>query len=233
MLSDELKRDLILSIGTHHRKRPLTPVEVAEGIDAAKKSGMSLKEIGDMVLLHDSSMLGRFTSLLNLKPEIKSLVDWGQSGATISFSSATEISNLALSDQEAIASAVLEYRLTKNDVIQISQINKRSGRDINDCIKEVLSMRPQIVRKHVFIGAITEESLLERLAESKQADRDEMLKRVIESRFRFETGWSGRLGKKEFSLVGDEELSGQLKRLEPSFEHVINHWLMEEMQNEE
>ncbi len=44
--------------------------------------------------------------------------------------------------------------------------------------------------------------------------------------------WSGRLGNKRFSLVGDEQLSRELQKLEPDFEQFINKQLKQEVIND-
>lgn len=221
-------RDLILSVGTHRRQRRLSPIEAAELFHIEKAGGKTNQQLADMVLLKDTTMVNRFLSLLELSPELRHLVDWGQSDSTISFTAAAELSHLEFSDQECLAEAVLKYSLTKSEVIQIVQIRKRSRKDIETCIREVLRLRPQIVRKYVFIGAIFEEKIASCLKRLKQCERDGLLKKVV-GEMLYDIEWSGRLGWKRFSLVGAEGLAKQLRTLEPDFEHVINQKIGKEI----
>lgn len=221
-------RDLILSVGTHRGQRPLSPIEVAELFNIAKEEGKTNRQIADMVLFKDTTMVGRFLHLLKLSSKVKHLVDWGPTGSTISFSTAAELLRLDVAEQGAVVDAALEHSLTKSEVAQIVQIRKRSNKDIGTCIDEILKSRPQIVRKHVFVGAIFEEKTSSFLKNLKQRERDILLRKIM-AEVLPGIEWSGRLGEKRFSLVGGEHLAQQLHTLEPDFEHVINQQLSKEV----
>lgn len=231
--NSELKRDLVLSIGTHYSKRRLSPIEVAEGFNLAKKNGMSNNQLADMVDLRDVTMIQRFLRLLDLSLKIRHLVDWGQSKSSISFSAASELSRFPINEQEIIVNTVLELSLTKSEMIQIMQIRKRSGKEIEKCVEETLKMRPQIVRKYVFVGSVIDEELLHLLKSVKQKGRDELLVRTLNKILTSGTEWSGRLGLNLFSLVGDEIFAKQLKNLEPDYESKINKLLKYEIKRNE
>jgi hypothetical protein len=233
MISPELKRDLILSVGTHKGKRPLSPVEVAEGFEKAHASSMTEQEIVEMVQLRVPTMIGRFKRLLNLSPDQRHLVAWGSSSSTISFTAASEVARLHPNEHGVVLNSVLENGLNKNEVMQIVQIRNRSGKDISDCIADVLKLRPTIVRRHVFVGALTNEEILSYLDNLKQAGRDEILSNSLNDRIPAGIKWSGRLGKGQFSVVGGDRLSKFLNSLEPNFEHVINGWLLDEVKDAE
>ena len=111
MIEPELMRNLILSVGTHKGKRPLSPVEVAEGFQKAEKSGMTDQELADLVQLRYPTMIGRFKRLLNLSPDLRHLVDWGSSSSTISFTAASEVTRLDQDDHWPVINSVLESGL--------------------------------------------------------------------------------------------------------------------------
>ena len=231
MITPELKRDLILSVGTHKGKRPLSPVEVAEGFEKAQISGMTDQELADLVQLRFPTMIGRFKRLLNLSPDLRHLVDWGSSSSTISFTAASEISRLSPKDHYPVFSSVLENGLNKNEVMQIVQIRNRSGKGISECINDVLKLRTTIVRRHVFVGALTDGELKSKLSDLTQVERDKILSDTLKDRTPSGINWSGRLGKGHFSVVGGDDLAEHLNGLEPNFEQVINGWLIDEVKN--
>ena len=231
-ISPELKKNLILSVGQHSAQRPFSPVEVATGLELLESHGMSNAEIAQLLLLSGTSMVSRFFKLLNISPNIRHVIDWGATGATLSFSSAVEIARLKEEEQNAVVTKALEYSLTKDEIIQIVQIRKRSGRDIGSCINEIIDMRPKYETKYVLVGAVYEKALHQILSEIKQYDRDIILKNVIDSRLEKSILWEGRLGITKFTLVGEEELQQAIINLKPDFETVINDWLLAEVINE-
>lgn len=231
-LTKENMRDLILSIGTHHGQRPLSPIEVAELFNTAIQEGKTKTQIAEMVLLKGDTMISKFLRLLKLSPKITHLIDWGTTtDSSISFSTAAELLKISIEDQEYVANASLENSLTKNEVIQIIQIRKRSNKDVQTCINEILNSRPQIVRRYLFIGAIVDNTISAYLEELKQHMRDSILKKIMDQVLK-DTEWSGRLGNKRFSLVGGEQLSQELQKLEPDFEEFINKQLKQEVIND-
>jgi hypothetical protein len=221
-------RDLILSVGTHHGKRRLSPIEVAEKFEIAKRGGIALRDIADKVRLKDVTMVAKFIRLLDIIPEIRYLIDWGQSSSSISFSAAAELARLDKSDQKTVADAILEHGLTKNEVRQIIQLRNKLSADVNKCIYQILELRPQIIRKHIFVGAVLDNRLLCLLSSHTQAERDELLLKALEGKFSSRIEWSGKLGKTRFSIVGSDQLAQAMNKLVPDFERTINIWLMEE-----
>ena len=182
-LTPEEARDLLISVGTHHRKRRLSPVEVAEAFQKAQSAGASIDECASFVRLKGPDMCLRFQSLLNLSHKVRHLVDWGQSGATLSFESARHVAVLNDDEQEDLVNAVMSNAMTKDEVRQVIQLRKRSGRNADECVREVLGMRPTIVKKHVFLGAVTDEIVRSHLQEMKQCERDQVFVNVLDSIF--------------------------------------------------
>lgn len=214
----ELISKIIRSVGNHRKYRLLSPIEVAEGIKHFSDKGFTKPRISDLIKLN-VSMIDKFLKLIDINDSHRHLVDWGGGGkASIAFSSASEISRLERRDQEILIPYLLKYQITKYEVQQIIQIRTRSSAEIKKCVDDVLKMRPNIVKKSVFVGTIADEHLAEILGNMSQSERDSLLQRAIVKTVASGTEWSGRLGKNNFSLVGGEIFSKQLLGLKPNFE---------------
>ena len=232
-LTKEDIRDLIITIGTNHVQRRKSPMEVAEDFDTCIQEGKTKKQIAEMVLLADDSMVSKFLRLLKLSSEITHNIVWGKTtDCDISFSAATELSKISIEEQESVFKAALENSLTKDEVIQIVQIRKRSNKDVQTCINEIINSRPRIVRKYLFIGAIVDNTISAYLEKSTQRMRDSILKKIMDQVVLEDAEWSGHLGKKRFTLIGDVQLSQEMQKLEPDFEQFINKQLKQEMIND-
>ena len=197
--------------GTHRKGRPLSPIEVGVLLRKACSEGMSMEECAKAIQLDGTGHIGRFLRILDLPDDIRHLVDWGSGKSFIGFTSAVEMAGLKDGDhQRAVADAILSDGLNSKEVRQVVQLRRRSGRDINACIEEVLGMRPTIERRYVFIGSVFPENVgpLGRLT---QAVRDAVLASGIEELGLRNT--VGRLGPKFFTLVGDERFNASMKEI--------------------
>lgn len=226
-LTPEEARDLMLSVGTHHGKRRLSPVEVAELFQKSLMAGATPIQCARFVNLTGPTMITRFLSLLKLSPEIRHIVDWGESVVTISFASAWVLSGLSNDEQETAVREVMANQIKKDEVHQIIQLRKRSQRPIEECVNEVLRMRPVVSRRHVFLGAITDERVKKVIAALKQSDRDVLLATALKSIYGELKKTSGRLGVERFTIVTDDHGAARLKESGKSgFELVINQVLI-------
>jgi hypothetical protein len=230
-LSNERLRDLILSVGTHKKDRPLSPFQVAESFKIAMDSGVTKEQLAELVQLKDFSIISRFLTLLKLNPEIKDLVDWGKKKSTISFMSASIISRLNFDNQRIIAEKIMENGLNKNEIIQIIQIHERSRKSISESTQEVLNLRPVIQKTFVFIGKITDNELINILSKLTQNQRDLFLRSIIEKGFKIDNNWDCRLGSQGFSLSGGENFAFFMNQLQPDFEDAITQWIKKEVNN--
>jgi len=223
-ISPENKRDLILSVGIHKTERPLSPIEVAELLGKLISSGTTKKEISKEILL-DSTMISRFLRLLNLAPEIQHLIGWGGE-SKISFSTASEIARLKTpGEHRFLATATLEHKLSKSEVIQTIEVRNKFGKPINECVKDILKMRPRIIRRYLFIGAVKSPDVQNRLSEMSQEERNVLFKKSVTSNYPDLPYWEGLLGIKGFNLVGSEDLDQALSKLPTDFESTINDYL--------
>lgn len=206
-LSPAESRGLLLSVGTHKGRRPLSPVEVARLLKREFDAGASLAEIAEAVQFDGTTMIGRFLALLDLSPEIQHLVDFGSGVDSLGFTSAFEMSRVPKDDHQELATAILSNQLSSAEVRQVRQLRLRSKRPISECIDEVVRMRPQVHVRQVFIGAILDERTRLRLRAKSQLERNELLKGALADRFAALRIGSGRLGADRFTLVGGRELS--------------------------
>lgn len=228
-LAPEAQRDLILSVGTHRGNRRLSPIEVAEAMEAAINAGTSVQQLASVLLLEDSTMVMHFRRLLKLPSAIKHLVGWrGKSG--LSFATASAIARLkSQKEQETVAKAVLEHRLSKPEVYQIVQIQERSGKPIAECTEDVLRMRPQIEKRHILIGAIISPNVRKVLVRMMQQERNQFLKNAVILHAPELPPWEGHLGIDRFTLVGSEDFSITAQKLPGGFEEAVNVYLEREV----
>jgi len=223
-LSAEEQRDLILSVGIHKRERTLSPIEVAVSLEKAISAGSTIKEISEEITL-GPTMVARFLRLLNLAPEIQHHVRWGDR-SHISFSVASEIARLStLGDQEFLGNATLKHQLSKSEIIQTIQTRSKFGRPIEQCVDEVLQMRPRVIKRYLFIGAIKSPELQKRLSEMSQKERDILFDNVVTLNMPDLPSWDGSLGTTRFTLIGNEDLDKALCNLPGDFSASINRYL--------
>jgi len=221
-LAPEEARDLTLSVGTHHGKRRLSPVEVGLLFRKAIAAGASPTQCAHFVHLTGPSMVSRFLRLLRLSPEIQHTVDWRQAGATIAFAAAWRLADLGVGEQTEAASQIMSLGLSTSEVSQILQIKKRSHRPLSECIAEVVGMRPSITRRHLFLGSVTDEAARTYLSGLKQGERDRLLESMISEIYGPLAKTSARLGADRFTITTDEEGASKLKNFPSSFEVAIN-----------
>jgi hypothetical protein len=218
-------RDVLLSIGTNRGRRPLSPVEVAALLKKILGTGASLKDCAAAMHLEGPTMVSRFTRLLQLHPDVQHLVDWGQSGATLSFSSATEIAKLPPEDHVAAVSAIIEHQLTGGEVKQIVQRFVRSHRSLDDAVDEITRLRPTIERQHLFIGAVIDAALQSQLSSRSQEQRDQLLQAVLQEHFGEASTLSARLGRTKFTISSKDDLSKIVRDGDTDVENTINNLL--------
>ena len=223
-ISAENLRDLILSVGTHKQERTLSPIEVAELLEKAINAGTTIQEISKEILL-DSTMTTRLRRLFNLAPEIQHLVGWGGK-SRISTSTASEIACLrTLEEQEFLAKATLEHGLSKREVIQIVEVRNKFSKPIDECVKEIMKMRPRIIRRYLFIGAVKSSEVQNGLSKMSQEERNVLFNKAVTSNYPDLPYWEGLLGIKGFNLIGNEDLNQALSKLSTDFESIINDYL--------
>lgn len=194
--------------GTHKTGRPLSPIDVGRLLDRAIEHGATRADCAREIRLNPTGV-SRFLRILNLPEDLQHLIDWGAGRGCISFSAAVGMLSLAdIEDQRAVADAVLAHGLTSKEVGQITQLRRRSGRTIEACAQEVIGMRPRVVKRYVFLGAVDPEST-EALRRLTQPARDAILAAAVDATGI--QGATGRLGDRFFTLVGGEQFNASMQ----------------------
>ena len=223
-------RQLILSVGTHKSKRPLSPIEVARFMQRALEDGEKRTDIADKLHLEDSSIIGHFIRLRSLPPQVQQLIGWGSDPTTVSFTAAAVIARLdSAQKQSTLAKAALENQFNKSEITQVVQIWKRSGKPIENCIKSVLDRRPVVERRHVIIGQLQSGSLKDKLKQFSQLERNNLLQSVLEQHVPSTQCLGSKLGDEYFLLVGDEHFHTVIINLPRGFEKSITEHLIQEV----
>ena len=200
-------------LGTAPTKRDgrYLPLRSVFYLRRTRDAGSSLQDCVRALNL-SSSQITRFLQILDLPSDLRHLVDWGRSvHSVVGFTSAVELVRVVCpDDQRAVATAILEQRLTTDEVRQVAQMRKRSGRPIAECLTETVGMRPKVERRYVFIGAVGDDEIQAALAFLTRLERNELLHAGLE--FIGLPAASGSLGEQVFTLVGDEQLNRELSR---------------------
>jgi hypothetical protein len=227
-ISTDIQKKLLLSVGSHKAIRLLSPVEVAEAVQASLDAGSTLQQVAEFLHLEGTSVLTKFVRLLRLSPDVRHLVDWGKSESTIGFTAASEVARLDNPDEQMqLCQAGLQHQLGSAEMKQILQLHQRSGRSIEDCVAEILRLRPHVQRIHVFLGEVTSPELRQRLAAISQADRDTAMRSAVISAFPGLARFGCRLGSERFTITGDDGVSTELAQGGKDFEAAINKALAE------
>jgi hypothetical protein len=174
-LTDDERRDLLMSVGTHRSQRRLSPIGVAQLFRKAMDGGESLSWCASAVDLSNADMVKRFLRLLDLPPSVQVTVAWRGSDTTLAFTAATEVARLPKHLQEQTAHEALAYRLSSSEVKYVVQRIARSGRDPRSAVEEIVALRPAVERHHVFIGVFSSADLGKRIDDLEQDERDELL----------------------------------------------------------
>ena len=218
---------LILSVGTHLNDRILSPVEVADLLAKSMAAGNSRKDCSEALGL-GMSQLGTFLNLNKLDPEVKHLAGWrGTTDATIAFSTLSQLVDLSPDDQLGVAQAILRHRITRKETEQVIQIHRRSGKQIADCVTDVLRLRPQVETRHVLFGAITSEEEKQYFSALAQKDRDKLMKQALILVLPDGYSVDSHLSSGSFTIVSNHDLTSLLGVAADQFEEIVNSKLAE------
>lgn len=209
---DVARLRMSVGYGRQKRGRHYSPVEVGEWIAQERERGASLADCAGTLRLDGTGHIGRFPRLLKLSENLLHLVDWGTPQGGIGFSAAVELTKIErISDQEAVADAVLRHGLTSREIRQIAQLRRRSDESVATAIERGLRMRPEVVRRHVFVGSVVSQAVRDHAAGLEQGQRDALLRRSIE-RAGLRAA-SGRLGRRTFTLVGGDDFGDSMREV--------------------
>ena len=222
-LSQQERQRLLLSVGTHRGQRPLSPVEVASLFTKVMTTGGSLSDCARAASLEGTTIVSRFLRLLKLPAAVWHLVGWGSVPGTLGFSSGAEIARLDDdAEEQALVDGVLTNRLSGSEVRQVVQLRKRSKRPLQDCLNEVVGLRPRIEKRYVYVGAVTDAALKVSLAAITQQERDTLLGSVVGAVLGAKGVALTRLGTDRFTLVGTADFGEAMNRKKETLEREIN-----------
>jgi hypothetical protein len=146
---------LLASLGTHKRRRPLSPVETALELQFFLGNGGKIEQ-----LPVGKEQVREFLSLLKLSPMVRNMIGWGGiRDAEIGMDNGYRISMLKSEhEQESLAKAILESKLTPREVARIVRHrNRHPEKTLGECIEAVVAMRP--IKRNLFITQISDETL--------------------------------------------------------------------------
>lgn len=221
-LSTDEHKLLLLSVGSHKKRRLGSPMQIAEIFDKAIQHGATLKDCANAVYFDGTSMISRFLRLLRLVPELKLLVDWGQSGVTMGFTASHELARLEADDQIIASRLILQNQLTKKEVEKVVRLKLKTNCSVNECIDQILRLRPKVVKKNVYLGAVTFDKLQAYLLRVSQNERDLLLKQALQSRLPQLENYVCRLSSERFLIVGGDEVEKILDSIDEGFESFVN-----------
>lgn len=228
-ISPEMKKKLILSVGTHLSNRPLSPIEVAHTLEEALKTGVGRQELASFCNIN-ISMIPRFLKLLSLPESIWHLIDWGNDLNSISFSVAYQVAGINDKEgQEEIICSTLEYKLTRLEVQDVVQVIKRAKVSATEAIRRILKLRRTIEKYHLFIGQILSNEVKGILRNISQPERDNLFKSAIRNYSNNVAIEGVKLGAERFSLIVQENIAPSIANLQGGFEIAVNDFLQKEV----
>ena len=130
-------------------------------------------------------------------------------------------------DHQFKAVGLLAHKLTWKEAVQLVQIAMRSGNPIEECIAQVLNLRPQIITRHLFVGAVTNTQTRAWLHTIPQNQRDGFLSNALRKLTGPDYPTNVRLGVDEFTVLSDHALPTLLGLQPNDIEASINQTLAE------
>ena len=223
VLSPQERQALLLSVGTHRGQRSLSPVEVANIFANILAAGGRLSDCARAARLEGTTIVARFLRLLKLPESVRHLVDWGSGAGTIGFSTGAELARLDDdAEEEEVVSGVLTYRLSGSEVRQVVQLRKRSQRPVEECLNEIVGMRPRVEKRYVYVGAVTILALKDSLQSMTQRERDALLAGAVQDVLDMKDLAVTRLARERFTLVGGANFGEAINRKRDSLEQEVN-----------
>lgn len=218
LASDE-QRDLIISVSTHRGDRRLSPLEVAVLFRRAIDAGATVDACAEAVGLTGPTMVRRFLRLLELAPDLREVVGWGRTPASLAFTAGSEIARVPSDQQLFLAPEALRVGLTTSEIKAVVQRLLRSDRTPAQAVEEILKTRPRIERRHVFIGRFDEAAPLDRLAGKTETQRNRALTNAVFQVFGV-IPLGARLTRTGFVITADDSLARSLHG-DTDFEETI------------
>lgn len=225
------QKQLILTIGSHKGKRPLSPVETGTYIRRAVQRGTELKEIAELTQLEGTTQLSRFMKMLALPEDTHHLIDWGKSeGGGVGFTTAFEVARLpSARDQREAIDAVLTHALSSAEARSLVQLRVRGAKSIEECVEGVVKMRPVVEVRRLLIGTITDAELRTVLVMKTQAERDSLIAACAAKHGLDDPKIFARLAPDRFTIVGPDKALAKHARNANQLEAQLNECLAQQL----
>lgn len=244
-LIDDLDKysDLILSVKTHEKERPLEPIEVSKYIMRMIKElpNETLLQISKRLHLNDATQTKDFLKLLELPEKVHYLLGWKvHQDEKIPFTLAVELSGLENKDDiEYLIKAGLEHKFTKNEAIRIVQLKKKFlEKPIDVCIEEVLKVRPVIEKGYLIINVLKEKTLakIETISKEKRISTNDLILELVNERLEAGKTGSAKIKGKVVQLSLDESGYRSILKYQDKkkirFNDVVQNLLEEKFRND-
>jgi hypothetical protein len=189
--------ELKMSIGTKtHGDRPLTPVEVAIGIqELQKETGETLENIARRLAV-DKSTCNMFLAILDLPKDWHDIWRFGKADESgrLPFSMASKIAPkfkknlLSKNDLDLLKGAAMDPKIpARRDDIHniITCISKNPGKTVAKCIEEIMNLVPERIPGFVFITDINPEFVIDLKTRSNETQKSvkEIIKEIFSRYF--------------------------------------------------
>ena len=227
--------ELLATLGTHRRDRPLSLLEAARKLEEELRSGVRPEQYPV-----SKRTIKEFQSLLTLPEMVQKLLGWGGvRRGEIGLYAARRISELdRREDQEALAKATLERELSAIEVSKVVRYKRRlNKKPIEDCIDSVVEMRP---KKRYFFIIQLKEGLLKRLEEKATSEGIEINNSLLKILYtHLPKGSLMSLSLKEDFVIiflneqGEKALKRQARELVIPLEDVVNTIISRELADNE
>lgn len=235
--------DLILSVKTHEKERPLEPIEVSKYIERLIKElpSENLLQISRRLHLNGDSQTKSFLKLLDLPEKVHYLLGWKvHQEEKIPFTTAVVLSDLDNKDDiEYVLKAGLEHKFTKNEAQRIVQHKKKfPEKSIDACIEEVLKIRPVIEKGYLIINVLKENILekIRNIAKKNNTSEENLLLDLVNERLILGKVESVKIKGKVVQLAMDENGYRSILKLQEEmkirFNDLISRLMEEKFEND-
>jgi len=217
---------LLLSLGTHEKDRPLSPVEASDYIRRLLEHGGATiskgtkSQIAKSLGFSGEKMIGDFLRLQRLTTTLRDAIGWGDmEDGRIPFSTATQLARLQGQEQDILAKVALENDFTKTETIRIVQLRLRNpSKTINECIEDIKRIRPIVQTGYVVVTRLSEDALsgLQTEALANKSRPEDAMRSVLCRTFPPESVKSIVIRRRILILTLDEDGYKRLKALPES-----------------
>lgn len=171
---EELADLSIRYAGTRRREKPLDPISMAEGLKQALDRYGSVKEVAKKARV-STKQVEDFLKLLELPPKVREIIKKSKMGIDTARRLASR--NFAPEEQERLAIAVIEHKLSRNEVREIGRFRAENPKlTIDECIQLMLGSRPVVERQYLVVAELKESF---RASLSERAIEEVIRKRIV------------------------------------------------------